>query len=70
MYTFRQYGECGMDQRVHRQVAPPGGTEVDMMGIDSLLQSMTRVGARAGSRWELPALLYSHNGLYSIYIYM
>ena len=30
---------------------------------------MTGGGARAGSRKELPALLYSHNGLYSIYIY-
>ena len=44
------------DQCMHRQVAPPGGTEVDVKGIDRLLQSITRVGARAGSGWKLPAL--------------
>ena len=53
---------------MHIWVAPPGGTEVDMMGIYRLLQSMTRVGARVGSRRELLALLYWYNGLYSIYI--
>ena len=40
---------------MHRRAVPPGGTEVDMMGIDRLLQSLTRVGARAGSRRELLA---------------
>ena len=39
----------------------PGGTEVDMMEIDRLLQSMTRGGDRAGSRTELLTLLYSYN---------
>ena len=39
-----------------------------MMGVDRLLQSMTGGGDRAGSRWKLPALLYSYKGLYSIYI--
>ena len=33
---------------MHRRVAPSGGTEVDMMGIDRLLQSMTRVGEELG----------------------
>ena len=49
-------------------MAPPGGTEVDMTGVDRLLQSMTGGEARAGSRRELPALLYSYNGLGSIYL--
>ena len=60
-----QFSEWGGDQQLRRWVAPPGGTEVDMMGMDRILQSMTRVGASAGSRRELPALLYLYNGLYS-----
>ena len=55
---------------MHRQVAPPSGTEVDIIGVDRLLQSMTAGGARAGSRRELPVLLYLYNDLYSIYIPM
>ena len=51
---------------MYRWVAPPGGTKVAMMGVDRLLQSMTGVGARAGSRREHPASLYLYNGLYSI----
>ena len=54
---------------MHRWVALPGGTEVDIMGVDRLLQSMTGGGDRGGSRKELLTLLYSYNGLYSIYIY-
>ena len=46
--------------------ASPRGNKVDMMGVDRLLQSMNERGDRAGSRWELPALLYSYNGLSSI----
>ena len=57
-------------QCVHRQVVPESGTEIDMMGVDRLLQSMTGEGGRAGIRWELPALLYSYNGLFSIYMYV
>ena len=53
---------------MHIWVMSPGGTEVDMMRMDRLLQSKTEVGAMAGSRRELPALFYSYNnGLYSIY---
>ena len=51
-------------------MAPSHGTEVDMVGVDRYLQSMTGGGERAGSRWKIPALLHSHNGLYSIYIYI
>ena len=41
------------------------------MGADRLLQSMTSAYiAGSGSSKELPALLYSYNGLYSIYIYI
>ena len=70
-----QHTECAeswslQQQFVHSRVAPPRGTEVDMMGVDRLLQSVTRGGGRAGSRWELPALLYSYNGLCRIYIYI
>ena len=70
--NIRWYSECrrGEQQCVHRQVALPHGTEVDMMGVDRLPQLMTAEGDRAGSRWKLPALLYSYNGLYSIYIYI
>ena len=50
-----------MYSHIHTYIVPPGGTEVDMMRVDRLLQSMTRVGARAESRKELPALLYSYN---------
>ena len=62
--------EVGTSACTYRCLVPPGGTQVDVMGIDRPLQSMTRVGARAGSRRELLALLYSYNGLYSIYIYI
>ena len=60
---------CGEQQCIHIRVAPPYGTEVDIMGVDRLLQSMTGRGDRAGSRQKLPALLYPYNGLYSIYIH-
>ena len=53
----------------HRQVAPPHGTEVDMIGVERLLQSVTGGGDRAESRWKLLALLYSYNGLCNIYIF-
>ena len=56
----------GEQQCIHRQVAPPHGTEVDMMGVDRLLLSMTGGGDRAGSRRKLLALLYSYNGLHGI----
>ena len=56
----------GEQQCVHRLMVPPGGTEVDIMGVDRLLQSMTGQGDRVRSRWELLALLYSYNGLYGI----
>ena len=42
----------GEQQCIHRQVAPPHGTEVDMMGVDRLLQSMTGGGVRAGEQME------------------
>ena len=56
--------EVGTSECVIRRVAPPGGTEVTVMGVDRLLQSMTSV--EAGNKRELPALLYLYNGLYSI----
>ena len=48
----------------------PTGPEVDMMGVERLLQSIIRERDMAGSRWKLLALLYSYNGLYGIYIYI
>ena len=51
-------------------MAPPGGTEVAVMGVDRFLQSMTSVEAMAGSIRELPALLFLYNGLYSMYCIM
>ena len=62
--------EGGDQQCVQRQVAPPHRTEVGMMGVDRLLKSMTGRGDRVGSRWEIPALLYSNNDLYNICIYV
>ena len=59
--------EGGEQQCVYGQVAPPHGTEIDTMGVDRLLQSMTG-GYRLGSRWKLPAFLYSYKGLHSIYM--
>ena len=56
----------GKQQCIHRQVAPPHGTDLDMMGVDRLLQLMPVGGDRAGSRWGLLTLLYLlylHNGL-------
>ena len=43
--------------------------ELDMLGVDILLQTMTGGADMAGSRRKLPDLLYSYNGLYSKYCF-
>ena len=43
--------EGGEQQCVHRQVAPSGGTEIGMMGVDRLLQSMTGGGGNRTGEW-------------------
>ena len=39
-------------QCIHIRVAPPHGTEVEMMGVDRLLLSMTEGEDRAGEQIE------------------
>ena len=66
IYIYITVSEGGKQQCIHRRVTPPPGTEVDMMGVDRLLQSMTGVGDRAASGWRLLVLLHLY---WSIYIY-
>ena len=40
----------GGQQYMYRLVVPPNGSEVDMMGVDRLIQSMTEGGVRAGEQ--------------------
>ena len=47
----------GEQQCTHRWVAPPYGSEVDMIGVDKLLQSMTEGGDRAGEQVEASSLI-------------
>ena len=47
----------GEQQCAHIRMVPPSGTEVNMMGVDRLLQLITGEGYRAGSRWELLCLI-------------
>ena len=49
--------EGGEQQCVRRQVAPPHGTEVDKMGMDRLLQSMTGGRDRHGEQMEASDLI-------------
>ena len=42
---------------VHRHVAPPHGNEVDTMGVDWLLQSMTGGGDLTGKQMEGSGLI-------------
>ena len=54
-------------QCVHRLVAPPHGSEVDMMGVD---RSFTDGGGRAGKQLEAPSLIILVQWLIQhIYIY-
>ena len=48
---------------MQRREVPPGGTEVDMMGIYMLLLSMTAVEARAWGGREFAASFHLYNGL-------
>ena len=47
-------------------MAPQHGTEVDMMGVDRLLQSITEGGVRVGAQIEVFGLIIF---LQHIYIY-
>ena len=47
----------GEQQCIHRWVAPPHGTEVDMTGVDKLLQSMIEGGIRAWNQVEASGLI-------------
>ena len=40
-----------------QRVAPPHGTEVDMIGVDRLFQSMTETGVMVEEQMEAPGLI-------------
>ena len=56
----------GEQQCIHRQVVPLGGTEVDMMGVDRLLQLMSGGADRARSSGSFRPY-YTHIMAYTAY---
>ena len=58
----------GEQQCIHSRVAPPHGTEVNMMGVDRFLQSMTGGGERAGGADGRFQLYYTWIMVYTAYM--
>ena len=56
---FRPYSLVGRGERqcVHRRVAPPHGTEIDKVGVERLMLSMTRGEDMSGEQMDASSLI-------------